>query len=85
MFSLLQRLNVVTAFMTSVVSILLLAIAATNLSFPDPECKIDVKNLEMYVARLTQRLRQGAVARRPPHAGLCRDVAGPLDRRHAAI
>lgn len=33
--------------MTSVVSVLLIAVALTNVSFHAPECKIDVKNLDI--------------------------------------
>lgn len=47
----LQRLNVVTAFMTSVVSVLLLAVALTNVSFRAPACQIDVKHLDLVYGR----------------------------------
>lgn len=54
--------------MTSVVSVLLLAVALTNVSFHAPACQIDVKHLDLYVAVLTQRLRPRSVAQRPAYA-----------------
>ncbi|WFD00763.1 hypothetical protein MYAM1_003515 [Malassezia yamatoensis] len=44
---LLQRVNVVTAFITSVTSILLLAVSISSVSFPTPKCHIDVNSLDI--------------------------------------
>lgn len=75
--SLLQRLNVVTTFTTTVLSVLFMVIALTNIQFDMPACKIDVKGLEMYVCgTLIQRLRESVFACRPPDTGFRGDIAG---------